>query len=74
MNNKFKKLIEKIVHVTACKTSYSAKYLRIIFDKVDGYMRNVMEPNILHYFILTKGLGEYLIESDILRYFSHLFS
>ena len=74
MSNKFKKLIYNFVHVTGYKTSYSAKHLRIIFDKVDGYIRNMMEPNILHYFILIKRLGECLTESDNVRYFRHLFS
>ena len=31
-----------LIYDTTNKTPYSAKHLRIIFDKVDGYMKNII--------------------------------
>ena len=55
-----------LIHDVAYKTLYGAKYLRIILDKVDGYIKKYDGTNIQFYFILMKKMREFLIELDIL--------
>ena len=55
-----------LIYDVAYKTPYGAKPLRIVFDKVDGYLRKYDETKDLALFHL-KNLKEYLTELDILQ-------
>ena len=47
-----------VIHDVAYKALYGAKHLRIILDKVDGYIKKYDGTNIQFYFILMKKMRE----------------
>ena len=55
-----------LIYDVAYKTPYGAKPLRIVFDKVDGYLRKYDKTKDVALFNL-KNLKEYLTELDILQ-------
>ena len=45
---------------------YGVRPLRIIFNKVDGYFRKMIELKFQDYFILMRNMRTFLIELDII--------
>ena len=52
-------------HVILHTTPYGAKALCIIFDKINGNIKNMIKLNIYHYFVLMENVREFLIELGV---------